>query len=361
MSLAFAQKLARIPHYAAGAESADAASQAETVVMLASNESPFPPVRSVIEAVTKAAGSVNRYPDPNARRLREALGDRYDLPVSRIAVGNGSCEILLAAAAALLEPWSELVYAWPSFSMYPHLDGVTDAQAVRVPLADGYVHDLDAMLAAITDQTRMLIVCNPNNPTGTHLVSDAIAGFLDEVPERVLVILDEAYIEFLTAEDPDTTIDLLRRFGNVAILRTFSKAYGLAGLRVGYALGPEAFVHAVNAVRQPFTVNHLAQVAATEALRHQDDVARRAEWNAAERLWMEEQLAELGFDVADSQANFCWIGLGELEEADVMAALARAGVAVRPGKGLGGPGFVRVTYGTRAENERFIAALRDCL
>ncbi len=361
MSLAFAQKLARIPHYAAGAESADAASQADTVVMLASNESPFPPVQGVIDAVVKEAGSVNRYPDPSARRLRGALGARYDLPTSRIAVGNGSCEILLAAAAALLEPWSELVYAWPSFSMYPHLDGVTDAKAVRVPLTDGYVHDLDAMLAAITDQTRMLIVCNPNNPTGTYLASATIAGFLDEVPERVLVILDEAYIEYLTLEDPDTTIDLLRRFPHLAILRTFSKAFGLAGLRVGYALGPEAFVHAVNAVRQPFTVNHLAQVAATEALRHQDDVTRRAEWNAAERLWMEEQLAEIGFDVADSQANFCWIGLGELEEADVMAALARAGVAVRPGKGLGGPGFVRVTYGTRAENERFIAALRDCL
>jgi histidinol-phosphate aminotransferase len=361
MSLAFAQKLARIPHYAAGAESADAASQAETLVMLASNESPFPPVQGVIEAVAREAGSVNRYPDPNARRLRGALGDRYEVPVSRIAVGNGSCEILLAAAAALLEPWSELVYAWPSFSMYPHLDGVTDAKAVRVPLAEGHVHDLDAMLAAITDQTRMLIVCNPNNPTGTHLASATIAGFLDEVPERVLVILDEAYIEFLTVEDPDTTIDLLGRFGNLAILRTFSKAYGLAGLRVGYALGPEPFVHAVNAVRQPFTVNHLAQVAATEALRHQDDVARRAEWNAAERLWMEEQLAELGFDAADSQANFCWVGLGELDEADVMAALAQAGVAVRPGRGLGGPGFLRVTYGTRAENERFVEALSGCL
>jgi histidinol-phosphate aminotransferase len=242
--------------------------------------------------------------------------------------------------------------------MYPHLDGITDAKAIRVPLADGYVHDLDAMLGAITDQTRLLIVCNPNNPTGTYLASETVAGFLDEVPERVLVILDEAYVEFQTIEDPDCSIDLLRRFRNVAILRTFSKVYGLAGLRVGYALGPEEFVQAVNAVRQPFTVNHLAQVAATEALRHQDDVARRAEWNAVERLWMEEQLAEVGFEIADSQANFCWVALGDQEEADVMAALARSGVAVRPGKGLGGPGFLRVTYGTRAENERFIEALR---
>jgi histidinol-phosphate aminotransferase len=361
MSIAFAQKLSRIPHYSAGAESADAADQSDTVVMLASNESPFPPVGGVIEAVARAAGAVNRYPDPGARGLRGALADRYGVPLSGIAVGNGSCEILLAAAVALLEPWNELVYAWPSFSMYPHLDGMTDAKAVRVPLADGFVHDLDAMLGAITDQTRLLIVCNPNNPTGTYLASETIAGFLDEVPEHVLVILDEAYVEFQTVEDPDTSIDHLRRFRNLAIFRTFSKVYGLAGLRVGYALGPEQFVRAVNAVRQPFTVNHLAQVAATEALRHQDDVARRAEWNAAERLWMEEELAELGFEVADSQANFCWFSLGELDEGEVMTALGRAGVAVRPGKGLGGPGFLRVTYGTRRDNERFIEALRACL
>ena len=245
--------------------------------------------------------------------------------------------------------------------MYPHLDGITDAKAVRVPLGDGYVHDLDAMLGAVTDQTRLLIVCNPNNPTSTYLASNAVAGFLEQVPERVLVILDEAYVEFQTIEDPDSSIDLLRRFPNLAILRTFSKVYGLAGLRVGYALGPEPFVRAVNAVRQPFTVNHLAQVAATEALRHTDDVARRAEWNTVERLWMEEELAELGFEVADSQANFCWVGLGELDEGEVMAALGRAGVAVRPGKGLGGPGHLRITYGTRSENERFIEALRACL
>src|SRR3954454_13836349 len=361
MSLAFAQKLSRIPHYSAGAESADAADQAESLVMLASNESPFGPVQEVIETIGQAAGTVNRYPDPNARRLRGALADRYDVPLPGIGVGNGSCEILLAAAVALLEPWNELVYAWPSFSMYPHLDGVTDAKAVRVPLAEGHVHDLDAMLAAITHQTRLLVVCNPNNPTSTYLPSETIAGFLEEVPERVLVILDEAYIEFQTIEDPDTSVDLLRRFPNLAILRTFSKVYGLAGLRVGFALGPEQFVRAVNAVRQPFTVNHLAQVAATEALRHQDDVTRRAEWNAAERLWMEEELSDLGFDVADSQANFCWIALGDLEEADVMVTCAQQGVAIRPGKGLGGPGYVRVTYGSRTENERFVEALRSCL
>jgi len=362
MAISFTQKIARIPHYEAGAASVDAVeAEVATIAMLASNESPFPPVEGVIEAVRGAAGSLNRYPDPGARELRGAIAARYDFAPSGIAVGNGSCEILLAAAAALLEPWHEIVYAWPSFSMYPHLAGITDARAVTVPLAEGWVHDLDAMLGAITDNTRLLVLCNPNNPTSTYLPTEAIAGFLEEVPDHVFVILDEAYIEFQTVEDPDTSLDLLRRFANLAVLRTFSKVYGLAGLRVGYALAPEQFRVGVDTVRQPFTVNHLAQVAATEAIRHQDDVARRAEWNSVERLWMEEELAELGFTVADSQANFCWVGLADLDEGEVMRGLARAGVAVRPGKGLGDPGFLRVTYGRRAENERFIEALRDCL
>jgi histidinol-phosphate aminotransferase len=217
------------------------------------------------------------------------------------------------------------------------------------------------MAAAVTDNTRMLLVCNPNNPTGTYIPAERIARFVEDVPPHVLVILDEAYVEFVLAEDPDTSIDLVRRHSNLVILRTFSKAFGLAGLRVGYGLGTEEFRAAVDRVRQPFSVNKLAQAAATEALRHQDDVARRAEWNLVERAWMDEQLDELGLEVADSEANFCWVGLGEADEREVMRALAEAGVAVRPGTALGAEGYLRVTYGTRAENERFIAALRDAL
>ena len=362
MSVSFIERLQRIPLYSAGADSADAAAQeAASVAMLASNESPFPPVQEVVEAVQRAAGEVNRYPDPGARALRRALSERYDHPVSGIAVGNGSCEILLAAADALLEPWGEVVFAWPSFSMYPHLSAATDAKERKVPLADGYVHDLDAIASRINEQTRLVLVCNPNNPTGTYVTADAIGAFLERVPPGVLVILDEAYIEFVTAEDPDSSLDLLRRFKNLVVLRTFSKAYGLAGLRVGFALGSEEFRAAVDRVRQPFAVNRLAQAAATEALRHQDDVVRRVEWNTVERLWMEEELRALGLSVADSQANFCWVSLGDRAEPDVVAALTRAGVAVRPGGGLGGAGHLRVTYGTRAENERFVEAMRDAL
>jgi histidinol-phosphate aminotransferase len=363
MAINFAEKLARIPHYQAGAESVDGAERegARDVVQLASNESPFPPVEGVIEAVRAAAASVNRYPDPGARELRSALADRYDFPAPRIAVGNGSCEILLAAAEALLEPGSEVVYAWPSFSMYPHLAAVTGAEEQTVPLGRGEVHDLEGLRLAITERTRLLLVCNPNNPTGTHVSSKAVAEFLEAVPPRVLVILDEAYIEFQVAEDPDVTLALLERFSNLVLLRTFSKVYGLAGLRVGYALGSEEFRQAVDRVRQPFAVNHLAQAAATEALRHQDDVARRVERNAVERLWMTEQLERLGLEAPESQANFFWLPLPDADEQHVVRELARRGVAVRAGEGLGGPGHIRVTYGTRAEDERFVQAMQEIL
>jgi histidinol-phosphate aminotransferase len=360
MPITFAEKLARIPHYEAGSASVDGAERegARDVAQLASNESPYEPVEEVVEAVRRAATGVNRYPDPAARALRSGLADRYGYPAARIAVGNGSCEILLAAADALLEPGAEVIYAWPSFSMYPHLAAISGAEAVTVPLADGEVHDLEAMRLAITDATRLLIVCNPNNPTGTHVPSEAIAEFLEKVPARVLVILDEAYIEFQVVEDPDTTLDLLDRFPNLVLLRTFSKVYGLAGLRVGYALGSEEFRQAVDRVRQPFAVNQIAQAAATEALRHQDDVVRRVERNAVERLWVAEELEALGLSSAESQANFLWVGLGDHDEADVMRELGRRGVAVRAGEGLGDRGHLRITYGTRAENERMVEALR---
>jgi histidinol-phosphate aminotransferase len=363
MSITFAEKLARIPHYEAGSASVDGAERegARDVVHLASNESPYPPVDGVVEAVREAVAGVNRYPDPAARALRGALADRFGFPAARIAVGNGSCEILLAAAEALLEPGTEVIYAWPSFSMYPHLAAISGAEAVTVPLANGDTHDLEALRLAITDATRLLLVCNPNNPTGTHLPSEAIAAFLEKVPPRVLVILDEAYIEFQVVEDPDTTLGLLERFPNLVLLRTFSKVYGLAGLRVGYALGSEEFRQAVDRVRQPFAVNQLAQAAATEALRHQDDVARRVERNAAERLWVTEELKSLDLPFASSQANFVWIGLGDRDESEVLVGLGRRGVAVRAGEGLGGAGHIRVTYGTRPENERLIEALRAIL
>jgi histidinol-phosphate aminotransferase len=363
MTVTFAEKLQRMPHYEPGVSLDDAARQAETgdAIKLASNESPFPPHPAVVEAIAAAAKDVNRYPDPAASELRRRIAERFDTDPARIAMANGSCEILLAAALALCEEGDEILYAWPSFSMYPYLPALSGAREIRVALDDAYVHDLDAMLEQVTAATQLLLVCNPNNPTGTYISAERIAAFLDQVPERVTVILDEAYVEFQVTDDPDATIDLLARHPNLVLLRTFSKCYGLAGLRVGYALGTPQFRSAVDAVRQPFSVNAIAQAAASEAILHQDDVTDRVEKNLVERMFVEEGLRELGLEAADSQANFSWLSLGDRDEAEVVDSLARAGVAVRPGTPLGGPGHLRVTYGTRPENERFLAALREAI
>jgi histidinol-phosphate aminotransferase len=245
--------------------------------------------------------------------------------------------------------------------MYPYLPALTGAREVRVPLDADDRHDLDAMAAERTAATQLLIVCNPNNPTATHLPAAQIAAFCERIPPHVTIILDEAYIEFQVDDDPDATIDLLGDFPNLVVLRTFSKCYGLAGLRVGYAIGSAGFRSAVDAVRQPFSVNALAQAAGAEAILHSDDVLFRVEGTVAERLRVEEALRGMGLRTSDSQANFSWIDLGDAEEAEVVAGLAERRIAVRPGTPLGDPGHIRVTYGTAAENDRFLAALSELL
>jgi histidinol-phosphate aminotransferase len=359
MALEFASKVRRIPVYPA----ADGYASEGEIAMMASNESPYPPVPAVLEAITKALAGLNRYPDPTNAALRRRLADRHGVPATRIAVGNGSCDILLAAGEALLEPGAELVYAWPSFSVYPHLAAASGARALEVPVDAEHRHDLEAMRKEITVATRLVIICNPNNPTSTALPLDEVAAFIADVPRHVCVILDEAYVEFSVLQDPDESIELLDRHPNLVLLRTFSKIYGLCGLRVGYALaGSEEFRTAVDQVRQPFFCNAAAQAAALEALNHQDEVARRVERNLAERIGLEEGLRELGIEPADSQANFVWFDLGEgREEPDVVRGLAQRGVLVRAGGALGRDGALRVTVGTQAENERFLEALRALL
>jgi histidinol-phosphate aminotransferase len=363
MSVTFAEKLARMPGYQAGVPTGQApeAIAAGEIAQLASNESPMPPHPKVVEAIAAAAKAMNRYPDPDATLLRQRIAERYDTDPPRVAVGNGSCEILLAAAEALCEPGAEILYAWPAFSMYPYLPALTGAREIRVPLGPGDVHDLDAMAAEVTAATQLVLVCNPNNPTATHLPAAEVATFCEDLPAHVTVILDEAYVEFQTHDDVDATVDLLADLPNLVVLRTFSKCYGLAGLRVGYALGSPRFRAAIDAVRQPFSVNALAQAAGAEAILHQDDVTMRVESTIAERLRVEEGLRELGLATSETHANFSWIDLGDLEEADVVAGLAERQIAVRPGTPLGDPGHIRVSYGTAAENDRFLAALGELL
>src|SRR4051812_25214462 len=355
MAIEYAEKVRRIPVYPA----ADGYASEGPIAKLASNESPYPPIPAVVEAVTKALTGLNRYPDPTNAALRRKLSERTGVPAQRIAVGNGSCDILLAAGDALLEPGSELLYAWPAFSVYPHLAAASGARAVQVPLTEDQRHDLEAMRREITVATRLVLVCNPNNPTSTALPLEEIAAFVDAVPRHVAVILDEAYAEFNMLQDPQESVELLQRHPNLVILRTFSKIYGLCGLRVGYALcGSEPSRPGVARVPQPFFCNAAAQAAALEALDHGDEVARRVERNLAERMELEAGLSGLGIETADSQANFVWFDLPDAErEADVVRGLAERGVLVRAGGALGRDGALRVTVGTAAENERFLDAL----
>jgi histidinol-phosphate aminotransferase len=358
MTLEFAEKTRRIPVYPVAA----GYSLGADVAMLASNEAPFGPLEPVVEAARRAMLGANRYPDPSYSELRRALADRYDLPWERIALGEGSCDLLLAAGEALLEPGAELIYAWPSFSMYPHLAAASGARAIEVPLTGEALHDLDAIAAELTVATRLVVLCNPNNPTGTALPLEQIESFLDRVPDHVCVLLDEAYVEFsLTVGDPFASLPLLGRHPNLVILRTFSKVYGLAGLRVGYGLcGSEAFRVAVDQVRQPFYLTSAAQAAAVEALKYQDEVERRVVATVAARTTVTEELRARGYWVAESDANFLWVRLvQDGDDGPVVEALRERGVVVRAGTALGGPGFARVTLGTHAENARFLAALDE--
>jgi histidinol-phosphate aminotransferase len=360
MALEFSQRIARIPSYPA----AGGYAEQEPLVLLASNESPYPPLAEVREAIERALGTLNRYPDPANGLLRKTLSDRYGVPFSHIAIGNGSCDILLAAGEALLEPGAELVHAWPSFSIYPPLSAASGARAIAVALDEHARHDLPAMLREITVATRLVLVCNPNNPTSTAIPLADIAAFLTEVPPYVCVILDEAYCEFNTLDDADASLDLLDAHPNLVLLRTFSKVHGLCGLRAGFALcGSEELPRALDQVRQPFFCSALAQAGAVEALAHQDEVEDRVIRTVAERISVDERLRALGLQPADSQANFCWFELGEdRDEAQVMSGLLERGVLVRGGSALGSAvPALRVTYGLPEENARFLDALAEIL
>jgi histidinol-phosphate aminotransferase len=365
MAIEFSQRLRDIPVYPV----APGYDLGTNMAMLASNESCFGPLPSVVEAAQRVLAGTNRYPDPGYSPLRGALADRYGIPPERIALGNGSCDILLAAGQALLEPGAEVVYAWPSFSVYPQLAAATGARAIQVPLDAEDRHDLEAMAVEVTVATRLVLVCNPNNPTSTALPLDQIEAFLERVPSHVCVILDEAYCEFaLSLGDPYASVDLLRRWPNLVLLRTFSKVYGLAGLRVGYALcASEAFRIAVEQVRQPFHLNVAAQAAAVEALRHQDAVEERVTTTIADRLLLDEGVRRIGLWTADSEANFVWLRLPEMLDQEAVLASERAivaglrdhGVLVRAGASLGRAGYLRVSVGTPEENRRFVAALGE--
>lgn len=320
---------------------------------LSSNESPHGPLPSVVDAIAEAARNVNRYPDNNATALTEEIAAFCGVPADHVAVGCGSVGMTQMLLEAVAEPGAEVVYAWRSFEAYPLLVSLSGATGVQVPLKDE-THDLEAMADAITDRTRLVFVCNPNNPTGTVVRRDELVRFLDAVPEGVLVALDEAYREYVTDVDVPDGIELLEGRDNVAVLRTFSKAYGLAGLRVGYLVSNPKVTAAVRKVYVPFSVSSLAQAAALASLDAAEELMARVAQVVAERSRVRDGLIAAGYPIPETQANFVWLPLGEQTAAFAEHALAGK-VVVRPFVGDG----ARVTIGTPEENDAFLAAARS--
>jgi histidinol-phosphate aminotransferase len=316
---------------------------------LSSNESPYGPLPSVAEAIADAAREVNRYPDNGCEALTAAIAGRFGVPESHVATGCGSVGVAQQLLAAIGEPGAEILYAWRSFEAYPPLAGLSGATPVQVPLRDE-THDLKAMADAITDRTRLIFVCNPNNPTGTVVHSPELIEFLDAVPPDCLVVLDEAYREYIRDEAVPNGIELYRDRPNVAVLRTFSKAYGLAGLRIGFIVAHEPVAAAVRKTMLPFSVNSIAQAAAIASLDAESELLERVESMVKERTRVCAALIAQGWAVPPTEANFVWLRLGE-GTAAFAAECERAGIAVRPFAGEG----ARISIGTPEANDAFLA------
>lgn len=335
-----------IPTYKPGKP---AAADGPVAYKLSSNENPYPPLPGVMEGVIAAAEGFNRYPDMACTGLMNELADRFGVPVTHLATGTGSVGVAQSLLQSTSGPGDEVIYAWRSFEAYPIITRISGAQPVQVPLTSGDVHDLDAMADAITERTRLIFVCNPNNPTGTVVRRAELERFLDRVPKDVLVVLDEAYREFIRDADVPDGIEIYRERPNVAVLRTFSKAYGLAGLRVGFAVAHEPVAAALRKTAVPFGVSQLAQDAAVASLRAEDELLGRVGSLVCERARVYEGLVKQGWTVPETQANFVWLRLGE-RTLDFAAACEKAGVVVRPFAGEG----VRVTIGESEANDIFL-------
>ncbi len=346
MAVRFRADLDQFPEYVPGRS-------IPGVLKLASNEVWAGPLPSVVAAISAAAAGVNRYPDNGVATLVDRLSARLDIPGSQLTVGAGSVALCQQLVQASCGPDDEVLFAWRSFEAYPIISQIHGARPRTVPLRGDHTHDLPAMLEAITPATRLVFVCNPNNPTGTAMRRDELVSFLDAVPDDVLVALDEAYHEFVTDPAVPDGVALGRRRGNLAVLRTFSKAYGLAGLRVGYCVAPEPITTALHKVALPFSVNSLAQVAALASLDAEDELLARCAEVSAERDRVRAELLAMGYPVAQSQANFVWLPLGEQATAFTGHCLDHK-IVIRPFAGEG----VRITISEAGENDAFLATAK---
>ncbi|HYO33069.1 MAG TPA: histidinol-phosphate transaminase [Nocardioidaceae bacterium] len=336
--------LAAIPAYKAGKPPAGG----PTAYKLSSNENPYPPLPSVLDKLVIASGSVNRYPDMGMSALLDALAANLGVDVARLACGTGSVAVLYHLLQAACGEGDEVVYAWRSFEAYPIAVGLTGATDVRVPLTADARHDLPAMRAAVTGDTRVVIVCTPNNPTGPSVGHRELLEFVDAIPPSVIVVLDEAYREFVTGPDKVDGLELAADRENVVVLRTFSKAYGLAGLRVGYGVGPPRLTEAIRKCALPFGVSHVAQVAAVASLEPAAEIEllERVDALVAERERVVEALRGQGWSLPAAQGNFVWFPLGDKATA-FAARCDERGTSVRPFPGEG----VRVTIGEPEAND----------
>ncbi|MBV7293501.1 histidinol-phosphate transaminase [Corynebacterium sp. TAE3-ERU16] len=330
-----------IPAYVPGRAAPDA-------LKLSSNEAAHPPLPSAVEAMTEAARTANRYPDMGVVTLKAELADTLGLTPERIAVGCGSSALCQQIVQATCQAGDEVIFAWPSFEAYPLFCLVVGARPVMIPLDDNHRHDLDAMVAAVSDRTRLIFVCNPNNPTGTNLTEDEFTEFMDRVPDDIVVVLDEAYIEYVRDENNPVSTELLDRYPNLIGMRTFSKAYGLAGVRIGYAFGGPQIIDAVNRMALPFSVNAVGQAGALASLAAADELLRRTDEAVEQREALVARIPE----AVDSQTNFVWIPTTRARE--VAEALAERGVLIRAfDEGI------RVTVTTGEELDQFLTAWDD--
>ncbi len=341
--------LAGLPRYLPG----KAAGSGAASYKLSSNENPYPPLPGVLEATAQACAQMNRYPDMANTAVTEVVAARLGVDQSQLAFGAGSVAVLYALLQAVCEPGDEVIFAWRSFEAYPIAVQLTGATPVPVPLAPGAVHDLAAMRAAVRRLTKAILLCTPNNPTGPALPHDEVIDFLDSVPEDVLVVLDEAYVEFITDPSAVRGLEVLGDRSNVAVLRTFSKAYGLAGFRIGYGITEPDLAGAVRAASLPFGVSRVAQAAAVASLAAEDELMVRVAELVKARGDLAQGLIDRGFDVPDAQGNFVWLPAGP-RTAAYTAAFTAGGLAVRGfAAGDSGDG-IRITVGEPEANDRVL-------
>jgi histidinol-phosphate aminotransferase len=329
------------------------------IIKLASNENPLGPSPLAMDAIQGAAAQVNLYPDGNAYYLKQDLAAHWDVTPENLILGNGSNEVLQMVGETYISSDNEVVYSESAFIVYMLVAKIFGATSVVTPMR-GYNQELEAMADAITERTKAVFVANPNNPTGTMVTSDETQRFMARVPDHVLVIFDEAYYEYVDRADYPQTLPYVHEGRNVLITRTFSKIYGLAGLRVGYGIAKPEIIKTMNRVRQPFNCNSIAQAAARAALKDTEHVRRSQEINASGKAYLYEALTQMGVEYVESEGNFLLVHF-DRSGAEISDALLRKGVIVRPVTGYGFPNSARVTIGTPTQNERFIQALEDCV